>query len=454
MNIEQVNRVFFLGIGGIGMSAIARYFLQKGATVSGYDRTPSPLTLSLQNEGAHIIFEDDPSLIDSSIPSNQTLFIYTPAIPKNNKIREFLLSKDYQLYKRSEVLGFLSKKHQCIAIAGTHGKTTISSMTAHILYQSRIGCQAFLGGILKNYESNFLLHETSDLMVAEADEYDRSFLQLEPQMALISSMDADHLDIYGNQESMQNSFKEFARKVKADGFLLVHHRLSASFSDFNHIKSYSLENSDSDFYASNIKLNKGYYHFNFHHPKGIIRDLQLMMPGIINLENSIGAIALSLNSGLSEDEIRNGLHSFQGIKRRLELIVSNENCLYYDDYAHHPEEIKAVLGSLKLMYPDQKLTVMFQPHLYSRTRDFADGFAESLSIADQVILLDIYPAREEPIPNVSSQIILNQISHKNKIIIKKSAVVDFFSDNKPELMVTLGAGDIDRLIEPLKNLWS
>lgn len=454
MNIEQVNSVYFVGIGGIGMSALARYFLQNGAVVAGYDRTPSPLTLSLQNEGADIIYEDDPSLIDSSILSDQTLFIYTPAIPEKNKIRHFFLSKNYHLYKRAEVLGLLSKKHQCIAIAGTHGKTTISSITAHILYQSSLGCQAFLGGILKNYKSNFLLHQNSDLMVAEADEYDRSFLQLEPQMALISSMDADHLDIYGNKESLQDSFREFAKKIKSDGLLVVHYQISNYLADFKNIKSYSLQNTASDYYASNIELHNGSYHFNLHHPDGIVHDLQLMMPGIINLENSIGAAALGLNNGLSEDELRKGLSSFLGIKRRLELIVSNEKCVYYDDYAHHPEEIKAVLNSLKLMYPEKKLTVMFQPHLYSRTRDFADGFAESLSLADQVVLLDIYPAREEPIPNVTSQIILDQISHDNKIIIEKSAVIDFFHNNKPELMVTLGAGDIDRLVKPLKNLWS
>lgn len=450
MNIESINKVYFLGIGGIGMSALARYFMQNNISVYGYDRSPSPLTTALMMEGAEIIFEDDIHLLPQGLLENKdTLFIYTPAIPKNNTIFQYFKSLDKELYKRSEILGLLSKKYKCIGVAGTHGKTTVSSMTAHLMHHSATGCQAFLGGILIDYNSNLITNESSHWMVVEADEYDRSFLQLHPFIGLITSMDADHLDIYGHHAEMENTFIAFANQIDEKGALIINSKLEKYFT--SHYKSYSLNDTSADFHAIEIELKDGLYHFHLVHPKGIIRDLKLYMPGQINLENAVAASAIAIESGLKPEEIRNALANFKGIKRRMELIFKNEECIYYDDYAHHPEEIKASLHSLKKLYPNKKLTLIFQPHLYSRTRDFQKGFAESLSIADQIILLDIYPAREEPIADITSKIILNKISKKDKIILEKEEVIPYLQSQKLDLLVTLGAGDIDRLVEPIKQ---
>jgi UDP-N-acetylmuramate--alanine ligase len=450
MNLKNIHTAYFLGIGGIGMSALARYFMHQNVRVLGYDKTPGPLTTQLIAEGADIIFEDNAQLIPAVILSKNTLFIYTPAIPQENQIKAFIGSKNFNWYKRSQVLGMLSMSHSCVAIAGTHGKTTISSMTAHILFNSEVGCQAFLGGIVKNYNSNILVDEGSSLMVVEADEYDRSFLQLHPQTALISAMDADHLDIYGNHENMLSTFKEFAWRTQAEGTLIVHHSLRKYFNGYEKLLSYSLSRNDADFYASNIQLKEGVYHYDLHHPKGIIPGITIQMPGMINLENSIGAAALSMINGALPEEVKLAIGTFIGIKRRMEKILINESIVYYDDYAHHPEEINAAISSIKKMYPEKKLTVVFQPHLYSRTLDFADGFAESLSKADEVVLLDIYPAREKPIPGVNSQMLLSKMRIERKQLCDKNELILLLKEKQPELLLTLGAGDIDRLVEPIK----
>jgi len=452
MNINKINKVFFLGIGGIGMSALACYFISKACQVIGYDRTPSPITDALQQDGATIFFRDEPVLLSEELMSSPTnLFIYTPAIPTENKILQSLQQAGKHLYKRSEVLGALSKDYRTIGIAGTHGKTTVSSMTAHILNNSQQGCQAFLGGIALNYQSNMITHPQSHWMVVEADEYDRSFLQLFPSIALITSMDADHLDIYGNHENLIKAFQKYASQIKPNGQLIVKHSLAHYFHQSNGMFTYDIQNSAAHFYANNIRMIKHQYHFTFVYPQGKIDDIILQMPGMVNLENAVAAAGAAKLSGSSDTEIRNALQSFLGIKRRMELVLENEKITYYDDYAHHPKEIEASLNSLKALYPKKELTVVFQPHLYSRTQDFVEEFAECLSRADHLILLEIYPAREKPIEGISSEIILNRVLHKNKILLSKESLRPYLMQQQPELLLSLGAGDIDRLVEPIKN---
>ena len=451
MNWGTINKVYLLGIGGIGMSALARYFMSKGMPVFGYDRTPSPLTSSLITEGAHISFTDQESAVNKVLNDPQTLYIYTPAIPQNNQILNLLKQKQKKLYKRSEILGFLSKEYQSIGIAGTHGKTTVTSITAHIMNTSHLGCQAFLGGISKNYQSNLITHPSSKWMVVEADEYDRSFLKLFPKIALITSMDADHLDIYDTHQNLIDTFKEFISQIKDDGSCIINHRLRSHFDGNSHYLSYALDDQEADFYASDIKLIHHKYHFTFNHPHGKIHDMVLQMPGLINLENTIAACSTAIIAGAKEEEIRAAISTFKGIKRRMELIVSNDQTIYYDDYAHHPEEINASIKSLAAIYPNKKLTVVFQPHLFSRTQDFAKEFARSLDLADDIILLDIYPAREEPIEGITSRSILELMTNKSHILLTKEELISHLNNIKPQLLLTIGAGDIDRFVEPLKN---
>jgi len=452
MNWTKINKVYFLGIGGIGMSALARYFLSRGNKVSGYDRTPSPITDALQKEGAEISFIDNPDLLNQELlESSNALFIYTPAIPKENKILIQLLNKDKKLFKRSEILGELSKDFKTIGIAGTHGKTTVSSMTAHIMNTCDLGCQAFLGGITKNYKSNLITHPNSEWMVVEADEYDRSFLQLFPQLALITSMDADHLDIYGTHENLINAFKQYANQIKNDGDLIIKYQLREHFGTLRKYFTYDLSNVKADFYAEDIQLLEHRYHFTLVSPFGKIKNLSLEMPGLINLENAIAACSTAIIAGAKPIKIKEAILSFRGIKRRMELVLQNEKISYYDDYAHHPEEIQAAISSIKALYPEQKLTVVFQPHLFSRTQDFAAGFAKSLDPAEEVILLEIYPAREKPIKGVSSQSILDLMKNSKKVITSKSELINHLNNIQPALLLSLGAGDIDRFVEPIKN---
>jgi len=426
------------------MSAIARYYNAKGFKVSGYDKTPSPLTLSLENEGINIHYEDDSSFVPEDI--GDTLVVYTPAIPKDMGELVHVQEKGYRVIKRSQMLGEIARGQRCMAVAGTHGKTTTSTMVSHIFTSSGEGCSAFLGGISKNYDSNLLINSNS-VIVAEADEFDRSFLQLFPEIAVITSMDADHLDIYGDQEHLHEAFKTFASQVS--GTIITKLGIDIKSDDTKAvIKTYSAEDASADFYGEIMENN----HFNLHYPGGVIYDCIVGIPGKVNIENAIGASAIALTYGISPVKIKEALASFSGVKRRFDIQVKKPGCIYIDDYAHHPEEISAALRSIRGVYPDMKLTVVFQPHLYTRTRDFAPEFAQALSIADKLILLDIYPAREEPIPGITSEIIFKDVTCNEKVLLRRHELMEYLSDEKTELLVTLGAGDIDRFVPEITRM--
>ena len=442
-----ISSVYFLGIGGIGMSALARYFKSIGIKVSGYDKTPTVLTGKLEEEGIAIHFEDNISLIDK----NAELVVYTPAVPKDHKEYNYLKDNNYTVLKRSEVLGMITKSSYSICIAGTHGKTTTSAMIAHVLRHSDYGCNAFLGGIATNYATNFWSSE-KNVSVAEADEYDRSFLKLFPDVAVITAMDADHLDIYGTAEKLQDAFIEFANQVKPGGLLISKFGLSRSgeFKTTNKI-SYSMQNNVADAYAENIKLNNGSYVFDIVIKKERIRNVELNMGGMHNIENAVAAITVAKHIGIAAEKIKAAVAAFRGVKRRFEYVVKNDDVVMIDDYAHHPEELRALITGAKELFPGKKCTVVFQPHLFSRTKDFADGFAEVLSLADEVILLPIYPAREKPVEGVNSEMILNKMTSDNKRVLNREALLDWIKNNKQELLITAGAGDIDNLVEPIKK---
>ena len=439
-----MTHIYFIGIGGIGMSAIARYYHAKGFKVSGYDKTPSPLTEALENEGIEVHYEDNTDFIPKN--TAETLVIYTPAIPKDMGELVYVQNNGYRVIKRSQMLGEISRGQRCMAVAGTHGKTTTSTLVSHIFTDSGEGCSAFLGGISKNYDTNLLI-SANDVVVAEADEFDRSFLQLFPEIAVITSMDADHLDIYGDEAHIREAFKAFASQVS--GTVIAKHGLDITSADTKaEIKTYSFGNPDADFYAE--ALEDG--HFNLHYPGGIIEDCVVGIPGWVNIENATGAAAIGLTYGLNPQKIKAALASFSGVKRRFDLQVKRDGCVYIDDYAHHPEEISAALSSIRNSYPDMKLTAVFQPHLYTRTRDFAPEFADALSKADKLILLDIYPAREEPIPGVTSEIIFKDVNCPEKVLLKRNELMDYLKDEKVELLVTLGAGDIDRFVGQIAQM--
>ena len=444
-----MRQIYFIGIGGIGMSAIARYYKFKGYEVSGYDRTPSELTRQLEQEGIAIHYEDRPDLLPKD--KEQSLIIYTPAIPK--ELQELSKARDegYRLLKRSQVLGELTKGERTLAVAGTHGKTTTSSLIAHILESSGVGCNAFLGGISLNYGTNYLFNANS-LVVVEADEFDRSFLQLHPQISVITAMDADHLDIYGNLENMQQAYRDYAAQVEEG--IVAKIGLPLDQKDFKaHIYSYHLEDERADFHATNIRVQEdGHYVFDLVHPNGRIKDIRVGTLGRLNVENSVAAAAVCLLQGVEEKQIKEGIGTFKGVKRRLEEHLNSQKLTYIDDYAHHPAEIKAALSSIREMFPQRKLTAIFQPHLYSRTRDFAKEFAQALSLADQVVLLDIYPARELPIEGVSSELIFKDIDCKEKKLLNYGELLDWLQSKELEVVVSLGAGNIDRLVQPIKEL--
>ena len=436
--------IYFIGIGGIGMSAIARYYNAKGYKVSGYDRTPSPLTHELEEEGIEIHYEDNVEYVPKN--ARTTLVVYTPAIPKDMGELVYVQQNGYRVIKRSRMLGEISKGQRCMAVAGTHGKTTTSTLVSHIFMSSGEGCSAFLGGISKNYGSNLLI-SGNDIVVAEADEFDRSFLQLFPEIAVVTSMDADHLDIYGDEAHIVEAFKAFASQVS--GTVIARHGLDITSKDTAaRIMTYSFGNPEADFWAE--PLERG--HFNLHWPGGVIRDCVVGIPGWVNVENATGAAAIALTYGIAPEAVKAALASFAGVKRRFDMQVKTDRCVYIDDYAHHPREISAALSSIRESYPDMKMTAVFQPHLYTRTRDFAPEFAEALSGADRLILLDIYPAREEPIPGVTSKIIFDDVTAAEKVLLRREELMDYISEEPVELLVTLGAGDIDRFVGPIAEM--
>ena len=436
-----------IGVGGIGMSGLARYFKKRGAQVCGYDKTPTNLTNALVEEGIPVVFTDlvDQISTEFTINDSGTLIIFTPAIPKDSQILNFFQSQGFILKKRSEVLGIISKGMFTIAVAGTHGKTTTSSIVAHLLKDSGHDCSAFLGGIATNYNSNILFGDNNTLVV-EADEYDRSFLTLHPDIAIITSMDADHLDIYGDAVHLTESFQLFASQLKTGGKLIKRKGL-----DLQNGQTYAA-NEDADIRALNIRVENGTFWFDFNNGTTSIKDLKLALPGVHNIENAIAAIETALLLDIPVEKIRMALANFKGVKRRFEYIIRNEKQVYIDDYAHHPEELRACITAVKTLYPEKKLTTIFQPHLFTRTRDFADGFAEVLAMTDSLILLDIYPAREVPIEGVDSAMLLNMVLIGEKYLFSKTEVLDYLKKEQPELILTVGAGDIDTLIQPIKEI--
>ncbi len=446
MEIGQLKNIYFLGIGGIGMSALVRYFHKLGAKVSGYDKTPTALTAKLQQQGIDIHFEDAPDLI----PSGLDLVVYTPAIPKDMKELAFVREKGFLLFKRSQILGELTKNCFTIAVAGTHGKTTISSMLAHILARAGVKVSGLIGGIVNEYESNFIGEVEGDVFVVEADEFDRSFLTLAPDIALVSSMDADHLDIYGSENHLQQSFELFAKNLKPGGRLVYKNGLKIH-TDGRKEFSYSAVKK-SDAFCQQFEIKDGAYSFDLKLLDEVIENVRFKTPGRHNVENAVGAATLAKLYGLSQDKIKSGLESYPGVKRRFETIVRNEEVVYIDDYAHHPEELKACISSVKELYAGKKITGIFQPHLFSRTRDFVDGFARSLELLDEVIVMDIYPARELPIEGINAQFLLDKINHPKKFYKTKEQILSFVTEQNPEILLTLGAGNIDQLVQPLKEI--
>ncbi|HWB64987.1 MAG TPA: UDP-N-acetylmuramate--L-alanine ligase [Chitinophagales bacterium] len=449
-SLKDIKKVYFLGIGGIGMSALARYFKWLGADVSGYDKTPTHLTEELNKEGISIIFEDDLS----QMPKDVDLVIYTPAIPKNHAGLNYYRDNSYELHKRSEVLGLISADKFTIAVAGSHGKTTVSAMIAHILTQSGFGCSAFLGGIAVNYNSNFLAGQ-NDVVVVEADEFDRSFHRLSPDMAVITAVDTDHLDIYGSKEAIDEAFVEFANKISDEGFLVI--KSQQSIEDKLPVLDkafYSLHDDTADVYCTKYWVVEGGYLFNVSYYGEELTGYRINIGGFHNIENAIAAICIAKELKITDDLIKQALASFKGIKRRFEIVYKNDKVVFIDDYAHHPEEIRVFLESVKELYPGKKVTAVFQPHLFTRTRDLATEFAKSLSLVNEVILLDIYPARELPIEGVTSELIFDKLTCNEKLLINKQELVDTIAkkQNGIEVLVTIGAGDIDKYVEGIKNI--
>ena len=441
----MISSVYFIGIGGIGMSAIARYYLQRGITVGGYDKTPSPLTRELEQEGALIHYEDDVNLIPIACREAQTtLVIYTPAIPQEHTELQYFRTSGFTIQKRAQVLGTLTHDHKGLCVAGTHGKTTTSSMTAHLLHQSSIDCNAFLGGITKNYGTNYILAPKSDYVVIEADEFDRSFHWLTPFATVITATDPDHLDIYGTEEAYLESFRHYTELINPEGFLIMHTGLKMSPNVQSGVTTYTYSRSKGDFHAQNIRIGDGEIVFDLVSPLGNIADIQLGVPVSVNIENGIAAMALAQIAGVSAAEIRQAMATFQGVERRFDFRVKNDRKAYLSDYAHHPEELRKCIESIREVYAGRRIVGIFQPHLYSRTRDFYREFADALSLLDEVILTDIYPARETPIPGVSSQLILDHLRPGVPAqLIRKEDVVDVVRRTSFDVLMTLGAGDLE-----------
>ena len=440
--LEKEN-IYLIGIGGIGMSALARYFKSIGKNVAGYDRTRTALCETLESEGISIHYEDKPDLIDKKYKDkNTTTVIYTPAIPADMAELLYFKNKGFELIKRAQALGLISATHTCLAVAGTHGKTTTSSLLAHLFKSNGVDIAAFLGGISTNYQSNFLPPGDSDILVAEADEYDRSFLQLRPAGGIITSIDSDHLDIYGNPEELTSTFSQFRNCIS--DLAIVHKDTGLTGTTYG-------INNGADYCGTNVRIENHSYVFDLNLPDGeIIDNIISGLPGRHNVENAIAAAALALNFGLNAEQVKNGIASFKGVRRRFEYHIQRDNLIYIDDYAHHPAEINALLDSVRELYPNKRISGIFQPHLYSRTRDFEEGFVQALSKLDELVLMDIYPAREKPIPGVSSSALFNKIEVQNKHHLATQEILTHFASNKPEVILTIGAGDIDRIINPLK----
>ena len=444
MNLQPITNVYFIGIGGIGMSALARYFNANGKVVAGYDRTSTDITEMLEKEGIKVHFTDEVKAIPNSFKNVETtLVVYTPAVPKDHKELVFFQENGYQVVKRSEVLGFITKNSFCLAVAGTHGKTTTSSILAHIMVESGASVSAFLGGIAENFNSNLVL-KGREYTVVEADEFDRSFLRLSPNIACITSMDADHLDIYGDEQHLIEGFHEFAGKIKPGGSLIVRNGLNIAG------ETYGLED-NSDYSFQNIHIVDGIYHFDFKYTGGIYKDITFMKPGRHNLLNALAAVAMAVKAGIALEKLLPHLATFKGVKRRFSYIIKEKDFVFIDDYAHHPSEINALYQAVTEMYPNTPKTIVFQPHLFTRTRDFMNDFAKSLSQFDEVILLDIYPARELPIEGITSQVLLEKITTSKKTLVSKTELIPLLLKKRPQLLLAVGAGDIGAEVTHIKE---
>ncbi len=454
MEFDQIKSVYFVGAGGIGMSALERYFDAKGKKVAGYDRTPTNLTHALEKEGVAIHYEANTDLIpDYCKDKYSTLVVYTAAIPTTQKEMKYFLDKGFTVELRAQVLGTVTRASKALCVAGTHGKTTTSTMAAHIIHQSHLDCTAFLGGVSKNYNSSFILSAKSDFTVLEADEFNRSFHWLSPYMTVITATDPDHLDIYGTKEAYLESFRKYSSLIRPGGALIIHKGLEMKPDVQDGVTIYTYSQDEGDFHADNIRVGNGEIFFDFISPKGKIKDLQLGVPIRINIENSIAAMALCQLNGCTNEEIRKGIASFIGVDRRFDFKIKNDKIVFLSDYAHHPNEIKQSILSIRELYKDKKITAVFQPHLYTRTRDFYKDFAASLSMLDEVILLDIYPAREQPIPGVTSKLIYDNLNPGvKKSMCTKAELLEVLKNKKIEVLITLGAGDIDDMVPEITKL--
>ena len=454
MDISALQSVYFVGVGGIGMSALARFFLFKGKYVAGYDRTPSELTEKLIAEGADIHYAEDVRLIpEKCLDKDATLVIYTPAVPATHRELEYFVANGFQVCKRSQVLGLITRSGKALCVAGTHGKTTTSAMAAHLLHQSHVGCTAFLGGISKNYGTNLILSEKSDFIVAEADEFDRSFHWLSPYMSVVTATDPDHLDVYGTKEAYLESFAKYTSLICPGGCLILHKNLELVPRVCEGVRVYSYSRDEGDFHASRVRVGNGKIVMDFVAPSTVIPDVELGVPVLVNIENSVAAMALAWLNGVSEEEIRRGMASFRGVERRFDFKIKSDNLVLLSDYAHHPEEIRQSVISVRELYKDKKITAVFQPHLYTRTRDFYREFAQSLSLLDEVILLDIYPAREKPIPGVTSRLIYDCLrTGIRKIMCSREKLLDVLESESIEVLIVLGAGDVDNDVPAIQAL--
>jgi UDP-N-acetylmuramate--alanine ligase len=447
-SLNDIKRIYFIGIGGIGMSALARYFVSRGASVSGYDRISTPLTKELEAAGISVHYEERTDLI----PKDVDVVVYTPAIPAQHAELVYYREHNYKVVKRSDVLQWITENSFNICVGGTHGKTTVTSMTAHLLRHSGYGCNAFLGGISANYQTNFWSSERN-VVVVEADEYDRSFLKLVPDVAIITAMDPDHLDIYGTPEEVEKAFVQFSRKIKPGGCLVTKKGLSKESELLaTHHYTYSLSDDSADVYVSGLQVKQGSYHFDVVSKDWQLKDIVLHMGGLHNIENAIAAITVAKYLLIEDDKIKAAVADFKGVHRRFEYALKTGSHILIDDYAHHPEELRALLTGVKSIFPGERIVLVFQPHLFSRTRDLADEFAISLDMADEVILLPIYPARELPMEGVTSELLLDKMKISKKMVLQKEQMKQWIADHRPPLVVMAGAGDIDALVKPVKEL--